>query len=61
VTGRYYGIVWLKLVMTGRALGNAEIGMLLVRKSNIARPGRKLDKCFIIRDDQTISHHAAGK
>jgi hypothetical protein len=57
----HHGIGRLMFVMTGRALCNAEVCMLFMRKSNIAWFGWKLDNCFILRDYQNLCHHAADK
>ena len=57
----HHGIGLLMFVMAGRTLRNAEVGMFLMRKSNITRLGWKLDNCFIFRDYQHFCHRAADK
>ena len=55
------GITRLMLVMAGRALCNAEICVLLMRKSNCTQFALKLDNRFIFRNRQALCHHAADK
>ena len=52
----YNGIGRLMLVMAARALCNTEVCMFLVRKSNIAQLGWKLDHIFVLRYCQLLCH-----
>ena len=49
MAGLHHGISRLMLVMTGCALGNAEIRVLLMRKGHIAQLAVKLNHRLIVR------------
>ena len=57
----HHGIIRLMFVMACLALGNAEISMLLVRKSNSAQLAFKLYYHFILRNRQARCHYVADK